>query len=149
MATWRLSPERLRHPIAPGRVRRPPASGFGWVDRRLVTGGHLARLTPAESLLYFFLCTVADAQGLSFWGDARIASQLRLRPEDLDRARTDLERRGLILYRPPLYQLLPLPAELGPPEDRAPRQSVRIDPLDDLPSEPKPLSALLRLPKRP
>ena len=148
MASWRMDPERLRRPIAPGRVRCPPATGFGWVDRRLVTSGFLGQLAPSEKLLYFFLCAVADTRGLSFWGDRRIGAEFGLRAEALEHARTDLERRGLILYRAPLYQVLPLPTELGPPKDRMPRRSIIIDSPPDQPALPKPLSALLRLPQR-
>lgn len=149
MGSWRMDPERLRRPIAPGRVRKPPATGFGWVDRRFVTSGFLAQLAPSEKLLYFFLCAVADPRGLSFFGDRRLGAELRLRPDDLEHARTDLERRGLILYRAPLYQLLPLPTELAPPKDRAARPSAIIDPPPDQRALPKPLTALLRLPQRP
>lgn len=142
MATWRMDPGRLRRPLAEGRVRRPPASGFGWVDRRLITTGHLAQLRPSESLLYFFLCTVADAQGLSFWGDRRICSALNLEEPELDRARTDLERRGLILYRYPIYQLLPLPDELAPPKDVMPPRTDPIESRSHM-SQPKRISDIL------
>lgn len=146
MATWRTDPARLRRPIAQGRLRKPPPTGFGWIDRRLVTSGHLAQLTRSESLIYFFLCAVADAQGLSFWGDLRICKELHLDPGELDRARSDLERRGLVLYRPPLYQLLPLPAELGLPKDLNPRHALIPRPSE--PETPRPLSDFLRLPHR-
>jgi hypothetical protein len=78
--------------------------------------GLLAELRAEEALLYFFLCTVADDSGLSFYGDRRICQSLKLlSPDSLDRARRSLEHRGLILYRHPLYQVLALPTEMAPP----------------------------------
>lgn len=137
-----MHPERLRRPIAPGSVRRPPASGFGWVDRRLITAGHLAQLRHSESLLYFFLCTVADLRGLSYWGDRRVCSTLQISRKDLEAARNDLERRGLILYRYPLYQLLPIPDELNPPKNGMPPRTIHVDSRSHF-SEPKPISDTL------
>lgn len=108
-------PLPIKRILSKARLRRIPATGFGWVDRRLVIQGLLADLPREEALLYFFLCTVADREGLSFWGDRRTCSQIRgLTPDALDRARRNLEHRGLILYRHPLYQVLELPSELVP-----------------------------------
>ena len=53
------------------RLRRPPATGWSWMDRRFLRehGDHLSR---EAMLLYFFLAAVADRHGLSFYSD-RIA----------------------------------------------------------------------------
>jgi hypothetical protein len=108
-------PRPIKRILSRDRLRAIPATGFGWIDRRLVLQGLLSELPPDEALLYFFLCTVADREGLSFYGDRRICSSIpSLTPDSLDRARRNLEHRGLILYRSPIYQVLALPAELSP-----------------------------------
>ena len=104
--------------LSPGRWRRIPGSGFSWIDRRLVTQGFAAETPQIELLLYFFLCTVADQQGLSFYGDRRLCGTLKVSSHRLDCARRGLEKRDLILYRYPLYQVLSLPHEpVGPQPD--------------------------------
>src|SRR5213593_4405175 len=57
------------------RLRRIPAQ-FSWIDQRLVFEGHLARCDAHAAALYLLLVIVADAQGLSYWGDARVARLL-------------------------------------------------------------------------
>lgn len=89
------------------RLRHIPAQ-FSWIDQRLVFEGHLGRLDAHAAALYLFLLTVADAQGLSYWGDARVARLLGIAPVALARAREDLVRAGLIVYERPLYQVLAL-----------------------------------------
>jgi hypothetical protein len=89
------------------RLRHIPAQ-FSWIDQRLVFEGHLGRLDAHAAALYLFLLTVADAQGLSYWGEARVARLLGVTPVALARAREDLVRAGLIVYERPLYQVLAL-----------------------------------------
>ncbi len=115
------SPRPDRRPLLPHRVRRLPAEGFSWIDRRFVREGHVERLDPQEVLLYLFLVCVADRFGLSWWGDRRISFTLKLAPDDLDRARDRLVERGLIAWRAPLYQVLDLsPPQPPPPRPRGP-----------------------------
>src|SRR6185295_2785528 len=95
--------------LVPSRRRVLPPSGFSWIDRRLVRDGFLSGLTSPEALLYFFLVAVADQDGLSFYGDRRAAALLKLSEAALEQARRGLERKDLIRYRPPLYQVLSLP----------------------------------------
>jgi hypothetical protein len=61
--------------LVPGRVRRPPADGWSWIDRRFLRE-HAARLSHEASVLYFFPAAVSDKDGLSFYGDASIALRL-------------------------------------------------------------------------
>ena len=77
------------------RLRHIPAQ-FSWIDQQLVFQGHLGRLDAHAAALYLFLLTVADALGLSYWGDARVARLLGVAPVTLARARQDLMRAGLI-----------------------------------------------------
>ncbi len=116
--------------LNPTRLRRPPAQ-FSWVDQRLVRNGHLRRCRPHAAALYLFLVTVADARGLSFWGDASMCRELALAPEHLARARSQLLALELIAWEPPLYQVLALdsasecePMAVPPPRATTPRHGA-------------------------
>lgn len=95
----------VAEPILPDRVRKLPAH-FAWVDHRLRERLH--GLSLEEIALLFFLHLAADRLGCSFWADATIAKKLALREGDVIQARFHLLSHGLIAYRYPLYQLLPL-----------------------------------------
>ena len=99
-------PAALRHPVDPTRVRTLPPH-FAWIDHRL--RARLRELSLEEIALLVFLHLAADRHGLSFWADATIARQLRLREGDIIQARFHLVAKGLVAYRYPLYQVLPLP----------------------------------------
>ena len=90
------------------RVRRPPADGFSWVDRRFLRE-FAARLSGDAVFLYFFLAAVSDKQGLSFYADSTIAVRLRMSEGIMVRAREELIDFDLIAYQPPLTQVLSLP----------------------------------------
>jgi hypothetical protein len=64
------------------------------------------------------LCTVADAQGLSYYSDPRTASLLSLSECELRTARAELLSAALIAYRNPFYQVLSLEPHQGPPAPR-------------------------------
>lgn len=115
--------------LHPRRMRRIPRSGFSWIDRRFVTQGFAAESPQTELLLYLFLCVVADQRGLSFYGDRRLCEILKISSSSLDCARRGLEKRDLVLYRYPLYQVLSLPDEpAGAPPDK-PRSVTQPGPL--------------------
>ena len=97
-----------KRPLDPNRIRKPPAQGFSWIDRRFVRDGWIDRLPQEALLLYFFLVAVSDREGLSFYADSTVSRLLDSGEEELSRARAWLLRAGLILYRHPLYQVLPL-----------------------------------------
>ena len=90
------------------RRRRPPATGWSWVDRRFLRehGDYLSR---EAVLLYFFLAAVADRHGLSFYSDATLTCRLRLTQQVLEQARQELLDRDLIAHQLPLVQVLSLP----------------------------------------
>jgi hypothetical protein len=98
-----------KHILVPQRLRRPPATGWSWIDRRFLRehGDYLSR---EAVLLYFFLATVADRHGLSFYSDPALTSRLRLAPPALEQARQELLDRDLIALQLPLVQVLSLPA---------------------------------------
>jgi hypothetical protein len=112
-----------KRPLRPDRLRRPP-SQFSWIDHRLVRDRHIQNVPPDGLALYLFLLTVADAEGLSYYSDARCAALLSMGPDRLATARCSLLRADLIAYEPPLYQVLSLvppgpgAASSRPPEDR-------------------------------
>lgn len=106
----------IKRVLRPERLRRVPCQ-FSWVDQRLLRDGYLERCDALALALYLLLVTVADAQGLSYYGDATICRLLSLDSEQLARARRDLIAVGLIAYQQPLYQVLALDP---PPPPRLP-----------------------------
>jgi hypothetical protein len=95
--------------LVPERLRRPPATGWSWVDRRFLRehGDYLSR---EAILLYLFLAAVADRHGLSFYSDSALTSRLRIAQSVLERAREELLNRDLIAHQLPLVQVLSLPS---------------------------------------
>lgn len=93
--------------ICPTRVRRIPDQ-FSWVDQRLVREHYMEQCTTQALALYLFYVTVGDAQGLSYYSDARIARTISLYEMEIDTARRILHEAGLIAYRRPLVQVLEL-----------------------------------------
>lgn len=90
------------------RLRRTPATGWSWVDRRFVSE-YVEHLPREAVLLYFFLSAVADRDGLSFYRDGTLASMLRMTPQAIIQARDELLAHDLIAHQPPLTQVLSLP----------------------------------------
>ena len=111
--------------LDPSRVRRVPRQ-FSWVDQRLVRDNFIARCNAEALALYLFLVTVADAQGLSYYGDRSIGHMLSLSPEQLNKARQALIDAELIAYEAPLYQVLALDASppTTPPAKARPRRGA-------------------------
>jgi hypothetical protein len=128
--------------LDPQRVRKIPKEGFSWIDRRFVREGFIDRLPRETILLYFFLLAVSDAEGLSFYSDPTLGKMLKLNPEELTQARARLIGAELILYRHPVYQVLPLPHKAEPssgsPQDLPSEASPRG-------GEPMSLGEILRL----
>lgn len=114
--------------LCPSRLRQVPPQ-FSWVDHRLVREGHIRRCEADAWALYLFLVTVADAHGLSYYGDTTLARQLSMAGERLACARHALVGADLIAFEAPLYQVLSL--------DTAPAPAPRGD-------APQRLDALLR-----
>jgi hypothetical protein len=92
----------------PQRVRRVPRQ-FSWIDQRLVRGDFLTRCDPPAAALYLFLVTVADAQGLSYYGETALCRHLQMTPEQLHHARERLIGADLVAFQAPIYQVLALP----------------------------------------
>src|SRR5438270_11489222 len=101
-----MIPKRI---LVAGRLRRPPATGWSWLDRRFLRehGDYLSR---EAVLLYLFLAAVADRHGLSFYSDHTLTCRLRLSQSVLEQAREELLARDLIAHQLPLVQVLSLPS---------------------------------------
>jgi hypothetical protein len=93
--------------LVPARLRRPPATGWSWMDRRFVFE-HMAHLSREAVLLYFFLAAVADKHGLSFYVDGTLATLLRMTLPALIQARNELLDRDLIAHQARFTQVLSL-----------------------------------------
>ena len=96
-----------KRPIYPDRVRKIPRQ-FSWVDHHLVQHRHIDRLSHSAAALYLFLVTVADAKGLSYYSNESLTGRFGMRDDTLAEARGELTKSGLVAYRKPLYQILPL-----------------------------------------
>jgi hypothetical protein len=101
-----MIPKRI---LVAQRLRRPPATGWSWIDRRFLRehGDYLSR---DAVLLYLFLAAVADRHGLSFYSDHTLSSRLQMSRQALERARQELLERDLIAHQLPLVQVLSLPS---------------------------------------
>lgn len=94
--------------LVPERLRRPPTSGWSWVDRRFLRE-HGEYLSGEAVLLYLFLAAVADKHGLSFYSDHALSSRLRMSRAAVEEARRELLQRDLIAHQLPLVQVLSMP----------------------------------------
>ena len=97
----------MKRVLNQNRLRHLPRQ-FSWIDQRLVRDGYTARCSAEALALYLFLVTVADAQGLSYYGEKALEHHLAFRRETLTRARNELVDAGLIAYERPVYQVLSL-----------------------------------------
>lgn len=91
------------------RLRHVPRQ-FSWIDQRLIRDGHIRGRSTVALALYLFLCTVADAQGSSYYSDGRVCELLGLECDGLRSARRELMDAGLVAYSRPFYQVLSLEA---------------------------------------
>ena len=91
--------------LRPERLRQVPEQ-FSWVDHALVQRHLIDRCDASAAALYLFLVTVADAQGLSYYGSASLMQRLHLSTEELDAARQQLIDLELVAFEAPLYQVL-------------------------------------------
>ena len=115
-----------RAPIFPDRIRKICGS-FSWIEHRFLHDGFLRMLSREELLLYYFLVTVGDRNGVSYYDYEKICQLLKLPVEAYIRARDALVERGLVAYHQGVFQVLPLPGRSSPP--------------------PKPLQATAQTPK--
>jgi hypothetical protein len=117
--------------LRPERLRRVPRQ-FSWIDHRLVRDGHIKRCTANALALYLLLCTVADAQGLSYYSDPKAASLLSLSESELRKARAELVSAALIAYRKPFYQVLSLDPDQGAVREPPPPRTAQALSLSEI-----------------
>jgi len=98
--------------IVPERIRNIRHCTFGWVDHNFLHHGHLNRSSPPELLLYYFLLTVADRNGVSFYDYERICQLLKMEVDDYVRARNLLCEHSLVAFHNGVFQVLSLPQRL-------------------------------------
>ena len=96
-------------PIIVDRIRNIRDCTFGWVDHNFLHNGFLNRLSQQELLLYYFLITVADRNGVSFYDYERICQFLKLEVDSYLNARNRLCERSLIAFEDAVFQVLSLP----------------------------------------
>ena len=115
----------VKHVRRPQQLRQVPEQ-FSWIDQALVQRHFIDRCDPRAAALYLFLVTVADAQGLSYYGASTIAARLHLSADELGAARAQLMALDLIAYQAPLYQVLALTdVQMVPPASARPAASPR------------------------
>ena len=91
--------------LRPERLRQVPEQ-FSWIDQALVQRHLIDRCDTRAAALYLFLVTVADAQGLSYYGNSSLTQRLHLSAEELGAARQQLIDLELVAFQAPLYQVL-------------------------------------------
>lgn len=89
---------------------------FSWVDQQFVQAHHLDRLDVYACALYLFLITVADARGLSWYGDESIARRLSMDVVRLRQARGALVQADVLAFADGVYQVLSLGVGMTPPK---------------------------------
>ena len=90
------------------RRRRTVPSSFGWVDHRLVREGLIRKCDKEALALYLFLIVAADADGLSYYSDAKTARLLNMTEQELQKGRNELLKAGWVLWDGWLYQVVRL-----------------------------------------
>lgn len=120
----------IKQVLCPARVRRVPAH-FSWVDHRLVRDRYIERCDAHAAMLYLFLVTVADSEGLSWYSDESTARRLSMDTQRLHRARGDLMRAGLIAWVRPVYQVLALDVAIATPVPMPPSPPVMTDQINN------------------
>jgi hypothetical protein len=104
----------IKRLLRPQRLRQVPEQ-FSWIDQALVQRHLIDRLDARAAALYLFLVTVADAQGLSYYGSASLMQRLHLSTEELGAARQQLIDLELVAFEAPLYQVLAIAGTTAAP----------------------------------
>ena len=104
----------IKRLLRPQRLRQVPEQ-FSWIDHALVQRHLIDRLDARAAALYLFLVTVADAQGLSYYGSSSLMQRLHLSTEQLGAARQQLIDLELVAFEAPLYQVLAIAGTAAAP----------------------------------
>lgn len=79
------------------------AKSYSIIDHEILHGGYLHLLSHESMILYLFLVVVGDRDGRSFYADTTIMDILRIDNADLNSARLQLLKEGLIDYQRPYW----------------------------------------------
>lgn len=99
-------------PIDYSRIRKIRGS-FSQIEHRFINDRFIDVMETQEILLYFFLITVGDMKGISFYSSERISEILKISIPSIKKAREGLIKKGFIAYRDGVYQVLDIPGESG------------------------------------
>jgi hypothetical protein len=136
--TARDRPPFHRPPPRPDRIRST-AGGFAYLPNRFLHDGFFTSLTHAERSLYLFLVLAADRNGVSYYGQDRIASALELPLDDFLELRNRLIEKDLVAFDGTRFQVLSLP-----PCPVLPRRAPLTHPDDFELHDPATVRAILR-----
>ena len=75
-------------------------NSFSWIDHDVINTGIIDVLTKEEILLYYFLVSVGDKEGISFYRRETICSKLKLGIDQYEKAKEALIEYDLIAYKP-------------------------------------------------
>lgn len=106
------------------------AKNYGIVDRELLHGRYLHRMSHEAMVLYLFLAVVSDREGRSYYGCRTIQEILHFAPSQYEGALKDLLSLKLVDYRRPYFWLrnLEVPHERRSlPKDPVPEGHQRSD----------------------
>lgn len=123
-----------KRPLRPDRVRQIPEQ-FSWIDRGFVRRGLILGLSTEAIALYFFLVTVSDRLGMSFYSERRLCETLSMDRERFTWARNELMRAELIAWAYPLYQVLALPLSPQAPASQPPSGGRGFQPFREVLSQ--------------
>jgi len=90
------------------RIRQPDGR-FSFIPHRFLLDGFFKSLTHTELSLYLFLTLASDKNGVSYYGQKSICSQLNFQKNDYLKARNSLIQRDLIAFDGVFSQVLKLP----------------------------------------
>jgi hypothetical protein len=96
--------------IVPHKVRKI-SNSFSFIPHRFMRDGFWSSLSSSELLLYLFLVTVSDNNGMSYYGSKKICSLLYFSNDEYVDARDRLIARKLIAHDNVFFQVLELPAK--------------------------------------
>lgn len=120
------------HPPRPG-LKREPANGFGWLDAELLRGHWLPSVGADGLAVLAFLALVADREGASYYGRSRMAAEINLTLDRLDRALDTLLELRLVAHRPwregqrdGVWQILPMPPTPKPTRTNGARSAAEL-----------------------
>ena len=118
------------------KVRRP-SKGFGWIDNRIISAGHLARMEPVEGPVYMLLCVVADRHGISYYTPSTLARLIKVSSSRVEQALLSLASRNLIAIEGKFVQVVDLDDRCPDPDSNPPGPVVESKSPQPIPEEPK------------